>query len=136
MAAGVLPSPPASPSCSGIEQALSVVEMPEAQGRDRASFSEGIRPKFTEALASFRAGNMAAARAALELSIQRRKGGDAYEWFVMALVNVREGDRKAARREYERAVEWTKWNRYGDTELHALEAEAAQALEIRPAFES
>ncbi len=130
------PHPQLRPAARRCEQALSVVEMPEAQGRDRASFSEGIRPKFTEALASYRAGNMAAARAALELSIQRRKGGDAYEWFVMALLNAREGDRKAARREYERAVEWTKWNRYGDTELHALEAEAALALGIRPAFES
>jgi hypothetical protein len=104
-------------------------------GPNRASFSEGIRPKFTEGLARYRAGELSAARAAIQESIRRRDGGDGYEWFVMALIAAREGDREAARREYERAVEWTKWNRYGDTELHALEAEAACVLGRKPSFD-
>jgi tetratricopeptide (TPR) repeat protein len=118
-----------------VKQALSTLELTEGKGRDRASFSEGIRPKFTEGLAHYRAGDMAAAQSALQESCNRRAGGDAYEWFVLALVAARQGDRDAARREYDRAVDWTRWNRYGDTELHVLEAEAAVLVGRAPAFE-
>jgi tetratricopeptide (TPR) repeat protein len=122
------------PPTRAVRVALSVVEMPEAWGRDRKSFSEGIRPKFSEGLAHYRAGNPTLARAALKKSIERRQWGDAYEWFVMAIIAAREGDKETSQREYERAVEWTKWNRYSDTELLALEAELADALGQRTAL--
>jgi tetratricopeptide (TPR) repeat protein len=123
------------PPSRAVAEVRRLVELTEGKGRDRASFSQGIRPKFTEGLALYRAGDWSAAREALEESCRRREGGDAYEWFVLSMALARLGDLDAARREYDRAVEWTKWNRYGDTELHILEAEAATLLGRSPGFQ-
>src|SRR5262249_30292119 len=53
----------------------------------------------------YRAGDWGAAIEALEESA-RLRGGDAYDWFFLALARWRRGERGEARRLYDRAVAW------------------------------
>jgi serine/threonine protein kinase len=93
---------------------------------DRAHFSGGVRPLFTLGLAQYRIGDWTAARRSLEDSCRRRNGGDAYEWFILAMVHARMGNEAEARASCEQAVRWTRANRYGDFELHFFDDEAAR----------
>jgi eukaryotic-like serine/threonine-protein kinase len=73
-----------------------------------------------------------AARRSLKRSIELRNGGDAYEWFVLAMVLARQGDVERARQLHGKAVHWMKKERYSDFELHALDAEATELLHSLP----
>jgi serine/threonine protein kinase len=95
---------------------------------NRRFYSFGRRPLFTLGLADYRMGNLDAARKALERSIELREGGDAYEWFVLAMVVGRQGDPERAHRLYRDAVRWMRTYRYSDFELHVLDTEAASVL--------
>ena len=57
-----------------------------------------------------------------------RDGGDAYEWFTLAMIRARQGDLDRARTLHQDAVRWTKRFRYGDFELHFLDDEAKALL--------
>jgi hypothetical protein len=74
-------------------------------------------------------GNLDAARTALERSLELRDGGDAYEWFVLAMVLARQGDLNRARELHQKAVRWTRECRYSDYGLHLLDAEATAMLQ-------
>jgi tetratricopeptide (TPR) repeat protein len=129
-----------------LELAGRFVEQASAQGRDRPRFSEGIRPLLTLALAQYRVGDWAAARATIEESIRRkaaRLGGltleqldetgrviDAYDWFVWSMALARLGEQEAARRQFDGATRWMRVNRYGDFELQLLHEEAAELLGV------
>ena len=82
----------------------------------------------TLALAEYRNGNLDASLAASERSMAPRKGGDAYDWFVVALAFAKKGDIGRARASFDKAVGWTKEKAPRDAELRALWAEAAEAL--------
>jgi serine/threonine protein kinase/tetratricopeptide (TPR) repeat protein len=111
-----------------LELARRLVALTSEREHNRRSFAGGIRPLFTLGLAEYRVGHWGAARKALERSKELRDGGDAYEGFVLSMVLARQGDVGRARTLYRDAVQWMKKYRYGDFELHALDAEASALL--------
>jgi tetratricopeptide (TPR) repeat protein len=120
---------------TALQLARRLVALTSEREHNRRSYSFGIRPLFTLGLAEYRMGNLDAARKALERSIELREGGDAYEWFVLAMVLARQGDVDRARKLHEEAVRWMRKYRYSDFELHFLDSEAATLLDSlgRPA---
>jgi serine/threonine-protein kinase len=82
----------------------------------------------TLALAEYRNGNLGASIAASEHSIELRKGGDAYDWFVLALAFARKGEPEAARTWFDKAVAWAREKDRQDPFLPELWTEAAEAL--------
>ncbi len=60
--------------------------------------------------------------------MELREGGDAYEWFVMAMVLARQGEIDRARKLHEQAVRWMRRYRYSDFELHFLDEETSALL--------
>jgi tetratricopeptide (TPR) repeat protein len=82
----------------------------------------------TLGVAQYRAGDWPAAVAALEKSMQLQKGGNAGDWFFLAMAHWRSGDGVQARRWYDRAVAWAEKNRPNDEELGQTRAEAAALL--------
>jgi tetratricopeptide (TPR) repeat protein len=61
-------------------------------------------------LAEYRAGHWAEAIVAAERSMGLQNGGDAHDWFILAMVYWQKGDKDQARRWFDRAVAWTKQN--------------------------
>jgi len=82
----------------------------------------------TLGVAHFRAGQDREARAALEKSMELRGGGDSYDWYFLAQVYGRLGERERAMHWYNEAVAWMNKNKPGDNELLRFHAEAAAAL--------
>jgi serine/threonine protein kinase len=80
--------------------------------------------------ACYRAGNWKGAVGALTKSMELRKGGDAADWFFLAMAHWRLGDKNEARKWYDEAVQWTEKNRPRDEELRLFRAEAAELLGI------
>jgi tetratricopeptide (TPR) repeat protein len=82
----------------------------------------------TLGIAQYRAQDWQAAVASLEKSMQLRKGGDASDWFFLAMAHWRSGAKDKARPWYDRAVRWVEKNRPKDEELGRFRAEAAALL--------
>jgi tetratricopeptide (TPR) repeat protein len=82
----------------------------------------------TRGVAQYRAGDWPAAAASLEKSMQLRRGGDAADWFFLAMTCWQSGDKDKARQWYGRAVRWMEKNRPRDEELARFRAEAAALL--------
>jgi uncharacterized protein HemY len=82
----------------------------------------------TLGVACYRAGEWTEARAALAKSMELGGGGDAFDWFVVAMLAWQQGEREEAGRWYEKAVAWTEKNRPHDEELRGFRAEAAALL--------
>jgi serine/threonine protein kinase len=80
--------------------------------------------------AYYRVGDWKSAVEALNKSTQLRKGGDAADWFFLAMAHWRLGDKKEGRKWYDRAVQWTEKNRPQDEELWLFRAEAEELLGI------
>src|SRR5262249_13575524 len=57
--------------------------------------------------ARYGAGDWAAAIEALSKSVELRQGGDAFDWFFMAMAEQQRGNKDEARRCYDNAREWT-----------------------------
>jgi tetratricopeptide (TPR) repeat protein len=87
----------------------------------------------TLGVAHFRSGQDREAKAALEKSMELRSGGDSYDWYFLAQIYVRLGDREQAMHWYNEAVAWMNKNKSGDDELLRFHAEAAAALGLKPA---
>jgi serine/threonine protein kinase len=113
-----------------LDCARRLVALTSDRKHNRRSFAGGLRPLFTLGLAEYRVGNLDAAREALDRSIELREGGDAYEWFVSAMVLARQGEVGQARQLHGKAVRWMKKYRYSDFELHFLDSEAAALLDL------
>jgi tetratricopeptide (TPR) repeat protein len=101
-----------------------LVSLTSERESNRLHLTAGLRSFFTLGLAEYRVANYGEARRALERSMELRDGGDAYEWFVMAMVLARQGEPARARRLHEEAVRWMRRFRYSDFELHFLDEEA------------
>ena len=61
---------------------------------------------------------------ALEKSMALNKGGDANDWFFLAMTHARLGRREQARSFYDRAMRWMKERDSQDETLHRFAAEA------------
>jgi uncharacterized protein HemY len=81
--------------------------------------------------AHYRAGDWKAAITALERSMELRQGGDAFDWFFLAMARWQVGDKEQARQWYDKAVLWMERNRPQDDELRRFRAEAAALLGIK-----
>jgi serine/threonine protein kinase/tetratricopeptide (TPR) repeat protein len=81
--------------------------------------------------AYYYAGDWKAAIAALEKSMELRKGGDAFDWFFLAMARWQLGDKKDARKWYDQAVQWMDKNQHKDEELRRFRAEAETLLKIK-----
>ena len=79
----------------------------------------------TLAVAEYRAGHWPESKAAVERSMTLRNGGDAYDWFLLALLHDRKGEVELARTWFDKAVSWTRKNSPRDEPLRALWTEAA-----------
>jgi tetratricopeptide (TPR) repeat protein len=88
----------------------------------------------TRGVAHYRAGDLDAARAALETSIARYAGQsdasrlESFSTFFLAMAHARLGNSAEARRWYDRAVRWMEQYQPGDLELRRFRAEAEQLL--------
>ncbi len=85
----------------------------------------------TLAAAYYRSGEWKAAIAALEKSMELRKGGDSTEWFFLAMTHWRMGNKEEARKRYDQAVQWMDKNQPTDEELRRFRAEAAELLAVK-----
>jgi tetratricopeptide (TPR) repeat protein/serine/threonine protein kinase len=88
--------------------------------------------------AHYRAGDWQAAVAALEKSVELRRGGNGYDLFFLAMARWQLGDRADARRWYDRAVRWLEQHRdavakdaQAAEELRRFRAEAVELLQVR-----
>src|SRR5262249_16580355 len=82
--------------------------------------------------ARYRTGDWKASVEALEKSCALQddpKGGDAFQWFFLAMAQGEVGEKDKARAWYDRAVEWTEKNQPKREELRRFRAEAAELLE-------
>jgi tetratricopeptide (TPR) repeat protein/serine/threonine protein kinase len=79
-------------------------------------------------LAQYRAGGFREALAALEKSMELRKGGNSHDWFVLAMAHWQFGDKDQARQWYHRAVQWMEKNAPQSDELRRFRAEAAELM--------
>jgi serine/threonine protein kinase/predicted Zn-dependent protease len=84
----------------------------------------------TLGVASYRAGDLKSAVAALTKSMDLRKGGDPTDWFFLAMAHCRLGEKIQSRTWYDRAAQWMEKNQSQDEELRRFRAEAAELLEI------
>jgi hypothetical protein len=78
----------------------------------------------TPGTAHYRAGDWKAAVAAFDRSRELRAGGDAADWFFLAMTHREMGDPTEARDWYDRAVQWVEKN------APALEKDPEQAEEL------
>src|SRR5262249_38403794 len=79
----------------------------------------------TLGVAHYRAGDWKAAVAALDKSVDLGKGGDAVDFFFLAMAHRKLGNHDEARKWYERAVGWLEKNRA------ALDKDKTQAEALR-----
>jgi serine/threonine protein kinase/Tfp pilus assembly protein PilF len=82
----------------------------------------------TLGVALYRTGNWKAAIAALEKSMELRKGGDGLDWFVVAMAHWQLGEKDEAFAWYNRAVDWMRKANRADDELCRFCDEAAELL--------
>jgi tetratricopeptide (TPR) repeat protein len=67
---------------------------------------------------------------ALEKSMQLNKGGDAFDWFFLAMAHWQLGHKEEARKWYDQAIEWVDTNQPKNDDLRRFRAEAAELLKI------
>jgi tetratricopeptide (TPR) repeat protein len=98
----------------------------------RAVELEPSAPDFWNTLggAHYRAGNWQEAVAAIEKSVERGKGGNAIDFFFLAMAEERLGHREKALRYYDKAVD--SLTRQPTEEARAFAGEAAEALGLPP----
>src|SRR5262249_31177224 len=77
----------------------------------------------TLGVAHYRAGDWKAAIAALEKSMELRKGGDSFDWFFLAMAHWQLGKKEESRKWNDKAVAWMEKNNPKDEELVRFRAE-------------
>jgi tetratricopeptide (TPR) repeat protein len=81
--------------------------------------------------AHYRSGEWQAGIVALTKSAQLRKGGDAFDWFFLAMAHWQLGHKDEPLQWYEKAVAWMDKNRAQDPELIRFRTEAASLLGLQ-----
>jgi hypothetical protein len=89
-------------------------------------------------VAHYRARDWKAAVAALDKSMELRKGGKAYDYLFLAMAHRKLGNRAEAGKWYDRAVTWLEKNRQAlaknpehAEELRRFRSEAEEVLELK-----
>jgi serine/threonine protein kinase/tetratricopeptide (TPR) repeat protein len=82
----------------------------------------------TLGVALYRRGDYHRAIEALNESMRRKAGGDAFDWFILAMCHWQIGDQAPARDLYQKAVDWMQANKPDDQELGWFRAEADDLL--------
>jgi tetratricopeptide (TPR) repeat protein len=82
----------------------------------------------TLGVAHYRAGDWKAAVEALDKSVELRHGGDAYDWYFLAMAFQRLGNTDEARRWFDKAAQWREEHVNGNEDLQRFEAEAKELL--------
>jgi len=82
----------------------------------------------TLGVAYYRTGEWTEANDALSRSMQFRNQGDSFDWFFLALVQLKLGHREQALEWYGKAVGWFRESLSNDRELYRFQVEAAQEL--------
>jgi tetratricopeptide (TPR) repeat protein len=85
----------------------------------------------TLGVALYRAADWTGARAGLSKSMSLRRGGDAFDWFFLAMAHWQLGGKSEARKWYDQAVQWMEKNQSKDDELRRFRAEAEELLQIK-----
>jgi tetratricopeptide (TPR) repeat protein len=106
--------------------------------RDAVELADGVVKAFprkgpywnTLGVAQFRAGQYQEAEKSLETSMELRGGGDSYDWFFLAMIHWKFGDKDAARAWHTRAVEWMDTKGLQEKDLILFRAEAEALLEL------
>jgi serine/threonine-protein kinase len=106
-------------------------EYDEAAGHARRAVA--LAPKDgniqnTLALAEYRCGRWDASISAAEQSMALRQGGNASDWFILAMAHARKGEKDEAIRWFDKAVASTKEKAPDDAELRQFWTEAAKLL--------
>jgi serine/threonine protein kinase/Flp pilus assembly protein TadD len=118
---------------------LATAAAPEARNPARAvelaTRAVELAPAYGEAwntlgVAQYRAGDWNSAIKAFEKSMDLRDGGNAFDWFFLAMAHWQLGQKDEARKWYDQAVEWTNKNQPKNEELQRFRAEAAELLGI------
>jgi tetratricopeptide (TPR) repeat protein len=81
--------------------------------------------------AHYRAGDWKVALSALEHSMKLRRGGDASDWFFLAMAHWRLGQKEEARPWYDKAVQWMEKNAAKNVELRRLRDEAEELMGVK-----
>jgi tetratricopeptide (TPR) repeat protein len=84
----------------------------------------------TLGVAFYRDGQYDAANDALHRSIELRTNGDSFDWFFLALVELKQGHKTQAEEWFGKAVNWYQTSRPNDEELRRFHVEAATALGV------
>ena len=84
----------------------------------------------TLGVAQYYAGHWTKAVASLQKSMELGSGGDAFDWFFLAMAQWQLGQKDEARNWYDKAVEWAGKNQPNDDELRRFREEAAGLLGI------
>jgi tetratricopeptide (TPR) repeat protein len=95
-----------------------------------------LRPKNgqfwnTLGLAQYRAGKWQEAIAAAQKSMELRDGGDASDWFILAMAYQCSGQVEDAHHWYRKAVNSMDKNKPKDKQLERFRAEAGELLELK-----
>jgi serine/threonine protein kinase/Flp pilus assembly protein TadD len=81
--------------------------------------------------AHYRAGDWRAAITALEKSMELGQGGDALDWFFLAMAHWQLGNKEQARTWHDKAVAWMDKHMPDNDELKRFRAEAAELLGVK-----
>ena len=82
----------------------------------------------TLGVAEYRAGDWEGAIKSLEKATKSADGGNAFDWFFLAMTNQRLGRNAEARDDYEKAVDWMQRNAPQSSELIRFRQEADAVL--------
>ena len=84
----------------------------------------------TLGVAQYRAGDCLGAIESLTKSMELRQGGDAFDWFFLAMAQCQLDHQEEARRWFDQAIPWMEKNQPQNEELQRFRAEAAAFLGI------
>jgi tetratricopeptide (TPR) repeat protein len=104
-----------------VELASKAVELEPKQGMYRNTLGA----------ARYRAGEWPAAIEALNKSIELRQGGDAFDWYFLAMAEWQRGNKEEARKWYDKAVAWRAEKAKDNEELVRFEEEASELLGVK-----
>jgi serine/threonine protein kinase/WD40 repeat protein/Tfp pilus assembly protein PilF len=90
--------------------------------------SQAKKSRNTLGVAHYRAGHIQEAIVELTKSMDERAGGDAFDWFFLAMAHRRLGEKEKAAEWFGKAVEWMDKNAKDNEELIRFRAEADELL--------